>query len=525
MTVAESPRSRQLDEILARWRNYRPVLELLNRIPPTGAETIPVAGLSGSAPSFLISALAKESPRPIIAITRHTDQAADLFEDLLFLMGEETVGHYPSRQILPYDFRAPIAEVIGQRISSLSGLLHNRLRIVVAPLRALLEPTIPVDTLADSEIVIEAGKEIEIELLIARLVDFGFRRVPLVEEVGDFARRGGLIDLFTPGYEYPVRIELFGDEVETIRLFEVGTQRTAGHLKTVSILPKREIPITQESLEDELSKLPEEDADYIRRRYLNDPELPGLEWLSLLFGLPQGGLLDYIPEDAIILLEDEELLKAEADNLLKEAEQLHVRLRERLTRLPSPEEYYLPIGPSFDKLHRHPVIDVHPFKGSIPHTISFDCQAHPALGARLDLLGKTLKDYRERGFAYFIATDNEGQASRLTELLREKTDFKEDPKVEVANIHSGFVSPDGGFALLTDHEIFSRYHRRIRKKKFREGVAISDYSALNRGDFVVHTDFGVAKYLGLQTLHVDGRKATFPCRNLSHLRVCKDLRH
>ncbi len=302
-----------------------------------------------------------------------------------------------------------------------------------------------------------------------------------------------------------MRVELFGDQVESIRLFEVGTQRTLGRLKSVAILPKREIPITQETLEEELGKLPEQDADYIRRRYLNDPELPGLEWLSLLFGLPQGSLLDFIPEDAVVFVEDEELLRSESDNLLKEAEQLHARLGERLTRLPAPQEYYLPIIETFERLHRHTVIDHHAFKGATPNIIGFDCQPHPSLGARLDLLGKTLRDYRERGFAYFIATDNEGQASRLTDLLREKADFKEDPRIEVANIHSGFVSPEGGFALLTDHEIFSRYHRRVRKRKFKEGVAIADYSTLNRGDHVVHTEFGVARYLGLQTLHVDGR--------------------
>lgn len=498
-------KSSYLAQIADRWRAYRPYTELCARISASGSTVIPISGLSGSAPSFLLSALAKDSSAPVIAITRHTDQAADLYEDLIFLLGEELVGHYPSRQILPYDFRAPIAEVIGRRISALSGLRHNQTRVVIAPLRALLEPTIPVETLAKSELVIETAHEIDIDLLVTRLVELGFRRVPLVEEVGDFARRGGLIDMFTPGYEYPVRIEFFGDQVESIRLFEVGTQRTLGRLKSVSILPKREIPITQETLEQELGKLPEQDADYIRRRYLNDPELPGLEWLSLLFGLPQGSLLDYIPENALVFIEDEELLRSESDNLLKEAEQLHTRLGERLTRLPTPQEYYLPVDQTFDRLHRHTVIDHHAFKGATPNIIGFDCQPHPSLGARLDLLGKTLKDYRERGLAYFIATDNEGQASRLTDLLCEKADFKEDPRIEVANIHSGFVSPEGGFALLTDHEIFSRYHRRVRKRKFKEGVAIADYSTLNRGDHVVHTEFGIARYLGLQTLHVDGR--------------------
>ncbi|MFZ1685541.1 MAG: transcription-repair coupling factor [Candidatus Zixiibacteriota bacterium] len=505
MAVTENTTTGLLSEILERWRNLQAFKELRIQLDSSGPHIIPVSGLSGSAESFLVQAIAADTSRPVIVITNHADQAADMYEDLLFLLGEEKTGHYPSRQILPYDFRAPIAEVIGQRISSLSGLRHGSLSAVVAPVRALFEPTIPIDSLEASEILIEAGTETDIDLLVARLVDLGFRRVPLVEEVGDFARRGGLIDLFTPGYEYPVRIELFGDEIESIRQFEVGTQRTIGKLNRVSILPKREIPITPESLEDELDKLPEEDSDYIRKRYLNDPELPGLEWLSLLFGLKQGWFTDYIPDNAIVILESEERLVVEAERLFVEAEQLRSRLGDRLTRVPTPEEYYLPIGQTLDRLHRHHVIDIHPFKGQGSPTISFGCQQPPSLGARLDLLAKTLKDYREAGFAYMIASDNEGQASRLAELLREKVQFTEEPHIGVANVHSGFVSSEAGIALLTDHEIFSRYHRRVRKKKFREGVAISDYSALNRGDFVVHTDFGVARYLGLQTLLVDGR--------------------
>ncbi len=109
------------------------------------------------------------------------------------------------------------------------------------------------------------------------------------------------------------------------------------------------------------------------------------------------------------------------------------------------------------------------------------------------------------GLRHIIVTDNEGQASRLSDLIAEKTKLNLSPGVEVANLKGGFLCTGGGFAVLTDHEIFSRYHRRVRKKKFREGVAISDYANLNRGDYVVHTDYGIARYLGLETIVVDNR--------------------
>jgi transcription-repair coupling factor (superfamily II helicase) len=464
-----------------------------------------VSGLAGSADAFLLQGLAAELQRPIVCVTRHTDEAAELHEDLLFLMGEERLAYYPSRQILPYDFRAPVGEIMGARISTLARLQDNDLSVIVCPLRALMEPTITVDNLQNNRVDIQVGKEVDLDNLVDRLIQLGFKRVPLVEEVGDFARRGGLIDLFTPGSDYPVRVEFFGDEVDTIRYFDVSSQRTIETTKRVTVLPKREIPITQENLEDQLEKLPEEDADYIRHRYLNDPELPGLEWLSILFGIKQGSLLDYLPNDCIVYLDNEERLKEEADLIIQEAESLHVRLHERLTRLPEPSQYYLSPDHAFDTLGKKSVIDHLVFRGAREDVLSFNCQPHPSFNARLDLLGKTIREYVASGTEYIIATDNEGQAARLDELIQQKANLADVPHVEVITIRGGFVCPDARIAVLTDHEIFSRMHRRIRKKKFKEGVAISDYSALNRGDYVVHTDYGIAKYLGLQTIKVDGR--------------------
>ena len=151
-------------------------------------------------------------------------------------------------------------------------------------------------------------------------------------------------------------------------------------------------------------------------------------------------------------------------------------------------------------------IDVVPFRGGRKSILSFGCQPHPSLGSRLDLLADQLREFDTAGFAHFIATDSSGQAGRLADIIAEKSDLESVPPIEVANISGGFVCPEAGIGILTDHEIFGRYHRRTRKKKFKEGVAISDYTSLERNDYVVHTDFGIARYMGLETLDVDKRK-------------------
>ncbi len=496
---------RTLDKILRLWRHSAAFTELASAVRTADRKTVSVSGMAGSAEAFLLQALNEEFARPILVITDRPDEAGDIYDDLRFLMGDDRVGHYPARQILPYDFRAPVGEIMGRRISTLAGISDGRIAVTVCPTRALMEPTIPVDALHAGRIDLHVGAETDPDELVRRLVRLGFRRVALVEEVGDFAQRGGLIDFFTPGSDAPVRVEFFGTDIDTIRQFDVGNQRTTGRLEHVQVLPRREIPITQETLEKYLEGMPEDDADYVRTRYLNDPELPGLEWLSVLFGVPQGCLLDFIPDNALIYTCGQGSLQMAAEDIMAEAVGLRERLKSRLQSLPKPEEYYFVPDKLFERLANYTQIDRVPFKGGKADTIAFGCSPHPALGSRLDLLAQEIRGYERSGLSYLIAVDTDAQAERLKELIVEKGELGFQPKVEVAFFNGGFVCHDAGVAILTDHEIFGRHHRRLRRKKFKEGVAISDYTALEVGDYVVHTEFGIAKYLGLQTLTVDNR--------------------
>jgi transcription-repair coupling factor (superfamily II helicase) len=494
-----------LRRIVDRWRQYGPFLELKDQVTQSPRCNLTISGLAGSAEAFLLQSLAEETGRPILIVAERPDEAADLYDDLAFLIGDAQVGHYPARQILPYDFRAPVGEIMGNRIATLDGLSAGRVRLVVTSIRALMEPTIAVAELKGSRIDLGIGDETDPDELVRRLVRFGFRRVPLVEEVGDFAQRGGLIDFFTPGSDTPVRVEFFGNEVDTIRQFEVASQRTVGRLDRIQVLPRREVPITQETLEKYLERLPEDDAEYIRSRYLNDPELPGLEWLAVTFGLPKSCLLDYFNESGLVYTCGAGSLLQSAEDIISEAAGLRDRLKSRLQSLPEPDQYYFAPEHLFARLGDYSCVDRVPFRGGRPDTISFGCHAHPAFGSRLDLLAAEIHKYERGGVGYFIAVDNEGQGERLRELIADKGDATLAPVIEVANLSGGFVCPEAGVAVLSDHEIFGRHHRPVRRKKFREGVAISDYTALQPGDYVVHTEFGIARYVGLQTLTVDNR--------------------
>ncbi|MEW6410907.1 MAG: transcription-repair coupling factor [Candidatus Zixiibacteriota bacterium] len=492
-------------KVLDKWNFHAPSIELTRRLDGGNGQSASVSGLSGSSTAFLLANLASERKQPILVVTHNAETAGNLYDDLTFLLGEDQVGHFPSRQILPYDFKAPVGEIMGRRISTLAGLQNGSLSVVVCPVRAFLEPTISTSDLTGNSIAFKTGQEADLDEIVQRLISLGFTRVPNVEEVGDFARRGGVIDFFSPGSEAPVRVEFFGDEIDTIRHFDVASQRTIDRVDRIAIYPRREIPITPESLESHLARLNEDDAEYIRGRYLNDPELPGLEWLAIMFGIEQGSILDYFGDGGIVYMDDESRLKAEAEAIMEEGVALYERFKNRLSNLPTPDKYYFPIATMFHGLDRFFKIDKVPFRGGRHDVIDFHCQPHPAFGSRIDQLGAAIKEYYTLGLTYLIATDNEAQAERLKELLTERAEIENNLNLEIADLHGGFVCTPGGFVILTDHEIFNRYHRRVRRKKFKEGVAISDYSALTRGDFVVHTDYGIARYLGLETLQVDKR--------------------
>ncbi len=466
---------------------------------------VTVTGLAGSSAAIMLANLAEMIDRPIVAVITTPEEAGDFYDDVAYVLGDEKVAFFPSLMTPPYEFRSPSGEIVGQRLSTLARIRNNQTKIIVTPVAALIEPTIAFSDFEKSHLQLSVGDEMEIGHLAQRMVRMGFNRVPLVEEVGDFALRGGLVDFFSPGFEAPIRIEFFGDEIDTIRQFEVSSQRTTERLERISLLPRREISITQETVEQYIEKMPEDDADLIRARYLNDPDLPGLEWLATAFNLESGCLFDFISTKSLLFLEGIGNLKAEIDEILKDSQKRFDRVKDRMESPPPVEEYFknkIKIEKRFEDCQR---IDHVPFKGGRGDILDFECRAHPSFNARLDLLSTAIDSYYKDGINFFIAADNPGQAARLNELMSERIESSLVLPIGVARLKGGFVSRENKFAILTDHQIFGRHFRRIRRKKFKEGVAIQSYSSLTPGDFVVHTDFGIAKYMGLKTIKVSGR--------------------
>ena len=299
-----------LDIIIKKFGEIKSFENIVRELTEEKKPHVTVTGLAGSSAAILLANLAEMTDRLIVAVITTPEEAGDFYDDLVYIMGENKVSFFPSLMTPPYEFRSPSGEIVGQRLSTLARIRNNQTKMIVTPVAALIEPTISFSDFGKSHLQLSVGDEMEIGYLAERLVRMGFNRVPLVEEVGDFALRGGLVDFFSPGFEAPIRLEFLGDEIETIRQFEVSSQRTTERLERINLLPRREVSITQETVEQYIEKMPEDDADLIRARYLNDPDLPGLEWLATAFNIEPGCLFDFISTKPLLYLEGIGNLKA-----------------------------------------------------------------------------------------------------------------------------------------------------------------------------------------------------------------------
>src|SRR5919106_741436 len=207
-----------------------------------GPVRVRVTNLAGSSNAVLAAALAEDLGVPLLVLAPTAERGEAWLADLESILGEGAVGWYPQWEILPYERRAPQKEIEGQRLEFLAGLLEGSVRVGVTTARAALQKILPPSALENRLLRVSAGDRADLDDLARRLVRMGFEREAMVAEVGTFSIRGGIVDVFGYRYADPVRLELVGNQVESIRAFDLGTQRSLAPLERVEILPARERP-------------------------------------------------------------------------------------------------------------------------------------------------------------------------------------------------------------------------------------------------------------------------------------------
>jgi transcription-repair coupling factor (superfamily II helicase) len=467
-----------------------------------GEKVVSISGVAGSGKALLLAHLKRNLALPFLVITSTPEEALKIYDDLISFLGQEAIRLFPAWEILPYEMKIPDSEVIGRRLETLYDLVLRKNIIAVATVRSCLEKTILPEDLKKKTINLKIGESADIEYLSQQFFDLGFKRFPQVEEVGSYSVRGGIVDVFPYSYSDPIRIEFFGDQIESIRKFSVFDQRSIQKIDSSLILPSREVLTSDEELEERLSKLRPKQAESLREKIRFYEKVPGLEWLASLFEIPQAKIFDYLPQDSILFLDEPGLIQNELDLIQKETEHLFYEAEKREEAVPEPKVLFDHLETFFKHMHQFKVIENLSLGGK-KESINLGMMEPEVFGGSLDLLKGAIRNYKTQRQKVYIFCDNQGQKDRLFELLDHET---EGVNLEVGLLHAGFSFPQINLVIWTDHQIFFRYFRRRRTRRFNEGIALSSYSALSMGDFVVHIDFGIGKYAGLENLLVDQRK-------------------
>jgi transcription-repair coupling factor (superfamily II helicase) len=493
-------------ELLEESASYRKLAEC----SLAGNNVIVISHLPASSLCFVAAILARDAKKPLLVVTAGAEKAHDFYHDFDYL-GVKRVLHFPKWETLPYEDEGPAVEIASKRLDvyqALSDHICEEKRdggrtgeIFVTSIEALLQKIVPCEFFNGRSVELKWGDEVDVNDLAERLTRAGYDRLPLVESRGEFSIRGGIIDVYPLNLEYPVRIDLFGCEIESIRCFDVYTQRSLREreaLERVILHPANERQMTLDALKE---------------------------------GYKLETLLQQMPKDILIVLDEPERF-GEVDAAFKSlVERQYAEARNAGGDAYEPGNLYAGLEDiagewgRFQRIEHSLLVRSELPAGATPidfHASSFDAIS-PSLDYYLDLIR------RRQAEDYFvnIVCDNDGQAMRFEEVLAEHElgavkilasdaegkgfigrrggGIVQDIVITVGLLHSGFVLPEARILFVTDREIFGRYKRRPIYRKIYKGLPIATADEINRGDYVVHVDHGVGQYLGIRQQVIEGK--------------------
>ncbi len=490
--------------------------------PRAGPGRIAVRGLTGSARAFLVAWLHHALGRTVVYLVGQGDPFDEARDDLEFFAGPDRLLAFPEPDALPYDAISPHPGITALRLETLARLAGASVSrtageawsgVVLATARGVLQRVPRPERLERALVPLRLGDTLDPRALMERLVFLGYERLPEVEAVGHFARRGGILDVYPVGFPDPLRLEFDGDTIASLRRFDAGTQRSLEHLKEALLLPRFEVvvePNEAAAVSERLARAASADATGAAAGsgLESGPLLhEGLERFAALYDPALGALADYLPEDAIVIADDPGLLRVRADEIEERVRHGYQESRAHYPQTSPPESLFLPAGELQGLLDQRPGAD---WMGPVAEpederryarSLFIECSPSEPVQRSIERLENHLLDFGARGIEAVILCDNPGQRERLVELLGETP-----ARLGVGLVSAGFTLPGAGLTVLTDHEIFSRYRRRRRRLKKSRGLSIAELSALKVGDFVVHEDHGIGVYRGMQRLVLNGQE-------------------
>lgn len=430
---------------------------------------VALAGPWGSAKTLAAVQCARETEQSLVIITRGPIEADDAFDDLATMVGEDAAFLLPAWEVLPTDAMAPADDIVAERMHSFRAFTNRAAEgkpaYAVMPVRTLMQYAPPKDSIAGPVLQLEVGNDAPHDELIRQLLDLGYSRELMVEQRGQMSVRGGIFDLFPISSELPVRLEYFGDTIESIRRFEPETQRSVDPIERVEVLPRSE-------------------KNLLHRAH----DAGSLSHVS-----------DFFAPNTVVCI-DEPLA------VTKEAEQLADQFGDTPFMMTWPE--------AEKPLAKFPRIDI----SQVPFTAPKGSKAirttmHTAGGWQRDVEGfwKQLDQWSLNGYTVSICCNNPGEQRRMRDLLREhghrpgKDAF--DLRLGLGRLRAGFVSEVDKLAVVSERDIFGRHYVRRRRRRFEAGETLKAFSDLKVGDYVVHQHHGIGRYHGIRRF--EGKSGDF----------------
>ncbi|RMA66177.1 transcription-repair coupling factor [Ulvibacter antarcticus] len=458
---SQSPKTRKLGETIAQ------------SDPKNASETqekLSVSGLAGSSLSIVIATVFKTSEKPFLLIFNDKEEAAYHLNDLENLLGDQNVLFYPGSYRRPYQ----IDETDNANILLRSEVL-NRINsrkkpsLIVSYPEALFEKVVTRKDLEKNTLKIAVDDNLSIDFVNEVLFEYRFKRTDFVTEPGEFSVRGGILDVFSFSNDEPYRIEFFGDDVDSIRTFDVETQLSLEQLKKISIIPNVENKMMQESRES---------------------------------------FLKYIASKTVVFLKNEELFSSSIDKLFQKATTAFEAQQGEIKMSP-PVELFCTSTLLKQQLAEFTSVRLNSnILSSSNSNIPFNVKPQPSFNKQFNLLIDNLNTNADDGYKNYIFCSSEQQAKRFHDIFEDAEQMVTQFETVVFPLYQGFIDHDGKNVCYTDHQIFERYHKFQLKNGYakKQAITLKELTNLEVGDYVTHIDHGIGKFGGLQKIDVEGKK-------------------
>ncbi|MFQ5960472.1 MAG: CarD family transcriptional regulator, partial [Candidatus Methylomirabilales bacterium] len=473
-------------------------------------------GLWGGTRALVLAEVARALKRPLVVVTATLKEAEELTADLRFFLDRDRVHLFPEPEVPPFQPVSPPLELRAERVQRLRELRDEELKALVVPIHAFFRRLLPPDVLDAATVHLYPHRIIPPEQVVELLEIGGYRSVPQVEQAGEYSRRGGILDIGLPHLRQPVRIEFFGDEIESIRAFDVDTQRSLSspvRADRVTLLPLSEILLSPEARALARQRVMDQGSSVLREAVEGGGPGPGLERYLPYFYPRAIPLWEYLSPGTIFVWDDPDQVTARAEAFGRLVTEEYGRHHEE--GLPPIAATHLTWKDIHRTLAAHPRIDLCPFAPGLQQDsppFVFETKQIPSYRGRLNALVRDLGVWRHEGRAITLVARGVAQAQRLWEVLREHdlgaavTDGPPLPgRIHIAEggLSAGFHFASLTQTYLTEAEIFGpRRAVSVRRPKIREARAFTAFEDLKAGDVVVHVDHGIGRFHGLGKLMV-----------------------